>query len=359
MNWPLAEMTRKATSPGQSVARPQVRGKKRVTQHPVGWQDPLGPKNPLVSLRWLLSALGLTIVVAALCWYATLCLLFYQGQWQIVFHPSAAIRATPASQGIRFDDVQFDSTETGVPRMDGWWIPAETGGRYASSTVLFIHDGRGDLSGVAPQLATLHVLGINIFAFDFRGFGASEPRHPSEQSVYEDADAAVAYLIDTRHISAKSILLYGAGLGAPIAAEAALRHPQIPAVVVENPEPPAITLVQRDARTSILPVRLLFRDRFELLPKLRAMGVHLDASGEKFFDGERLATSFEALQFNSSATNPRAVLGLLGPGPLSVDQHYLESIRRFLDEALPSDPALLPPTTGKASATGASPTQSR
>jgi pimeloyl-ACP methyl ester carboxylesterase len=358
MNWPSAEMTRKATSPRQSVARPQPRGTKRVTQHPVGWQDPLAPKNPLVSLRWLLSALGLTIVVAALCWYATLCLLFYQGQWQIVFHPSTVIKATPASQGMRFDDVRFDSTETGVPRMDGWWIPAEAGGRYASSTVLFIHDGRGNLSDVVTQLATLQALGINIFAFDFRGFGASEPRHPSEPSVYEDADAAVAYLVDIRHISAKNIVLYGAGLGGTIAAEAALRRPQIPAVVVENPKPPAITLVQRDVRTGILPVRLLFQDRFELLPKLKAMGVHLDAPGEKFFGGERLATSFEALQFNASATNPNAVLGLLGPGPLSVDPHYLESIRRFLDEALPSDPAPLPPP-GKASATGAPPIQSR
>ncbi len=119
------------------------------------------------------------------------------------------------------------------------------------------------------QLKTLHSLGINIFAFDYRGFGQSVNTHPSETRVYEDADAAWNYLTDTRHLDPRSIILYGAGLGATIAAETAIRHHESPALILENPAPPALSLIAADSRTSVLPVRLLFRDRFEIGPKLQ------------------------------------------------------------------------------------------
>ena len=55
-----------------------------------GWNDPLRPQQPLVSGKWLLSALGIMVAVAAVCAYVTLGLLFYQGSWQLIFHPGQA-----------------------------------------------------------------------------------------------------------------------------------------------------------------------------------------------------------------------------------------------------------------------------
>ena len=127
--------------------------------------------------------------------------------------------------------------------------------------MLFLHDGQGSLSDSVGQLKTLHTLGINIFAFDYRGFGQSANTHPSESRVYEDADAAWNYLTDIRHLDPRSIVIYGTGLGATIAAEAAIRHHESPALVLENPAPPALSLIAADSRTSIIPIRWLFRDR--------------------------------------------------------------------------------------------------
>jgi pimeloyl-ACP methyl ester carboxylesterase len=230
---------------------------------PPGWKNPLAPQQPLTTPRWLFTGLAATLALAVVCVYIAFCLLFWQGQWQLVFKPSPAITATPASIGLKYDDIAFDATETGVLQLNGWWIAADNTAPYAADTLLFMHDGVGSLSSSVPQLLALHELGMNIFAFDYRGFGKSVRLHPSEASTNEDADAAWSYLVDTRHLSPSSIVLDGVGLGAAIAAETARRHPQAPAVILEDPRPPVLNALQSDPRLRLLPVRLLFHDRFD------------------------------------------------------------------------------------------------
>jgi pimeloyl-ACP methyl ester carboxylesterase len=249
---------------------------------PPGWKNPLAPQNPLASSRWILGALSATLLLAVLCVYITFCLLFWQGQWQLVFKPSRTITATPASLGLKYDEIRFDSTETGILQLDGWWIPAEAGAPYAANTLLFLHDGSGSLSDALPQLQILHHLGLNIFAFDYRGFGKSINVHPSEKSTNEDAEAAWRYLTDTRHLAASAIVLDGAGLGAAIAAETARRHPQAPALILEDPRPPVLDSLQLDRSMHLLPIRLLFHDRFDpsnTLANLRTPKLLLYAAG--------------------------------------------------------------------------------
>lgn len=230
---------------------------------PPGWKNPLAPQQPLANPRWLVTALAATLALAVVSVYIAFCLLFWQGQWQLVFKPSPAITSTPASIRLKYDDIAFDATETGVLQLNGWWVPADDTAPYTADTLLFMHDGLGSLSATVPQLLALHELGINIFAFDYRGFGKSVHLHPSEASTREDADAAWNYLVDTRHLSPSRIVLDGVGLGAAIAAETAGRHPQAPAVILEDPRPPVLEALQSDPRLRLLPVRWLFHDRFD------------------------------------------------------------------------------------------------
>jgi pimeloyl-ACP methyl ester carboxylesterase len=242
----------------------------KIIRHtpPPGWKNPLAPQQPLTSSLWILGAIAGTLGLAALCVYISFCLLFWQGQWQLVFRPSRVITVTPASVGLKYDDVSFDATETGVLQLNGWWVPAERNARYAAGTLLLLHDGSGSLSDTVANLPALHRLGVNIFAIDYRGFGKSTNIHPSEASTYADADAAWHYLTETRHVSPSSITLYGIGLGAAIAAETARHHPQAPALILQDPQPPTLTKLQFDTKTRLLPVRLLFHDRFDLAKTL-------------------------------------------------------------------------------------------
>ncbi|MBW4043565.1 MAG: alpha/beta hydrolase [Acidobacteria bacterium] len=234
-----------------------------------GWQDPLLPQQPLVTVRWLLGALAGTILLAAVCGYAVLCLLFYQGSWQLIYQPSHTITTTPATAGIAFNSIRFDATETGELLLAGWWTPAVN----APLTVVLLHDEHGSISAVSGRVEELHRAGVNVLAFDYRGFGQSAPLHPSERSMNEDADAAWTYLVQTRHVPAKTILFYGVGTGAAIAAEAAARHSSAAGMVLDQPGLPALELIARDSRSKLLPVRLLTTDRLEPAAALAQSGL--------------------------------------------------------------------------------------
>jgi uncharacterized protein len=287
-----------------------------------------------ISGGWLLRALGISLLGAALCGYLSLCLLFYQGQWQVVFHPSRSITTTPANFGIRFDEVRFDATESGMLQLDGWWIPAEPASRYANSTLLYFHDSKGSLSQAAGELKALHDLGINVFAFDYRGYGRSIETHPSEERVYQDADAAWNYLTDTRHLDSRSIVLFGDGLGATIAAETAVRHASASGLVLEDPAPAGLALIQADPRTKLLPVRLLFHDRFDLDAKLRGLKMPklILSTGSHPDSNHRSQAAFQA------AVEPKEYFEIAAAGSSAQGlPGYLESLRRFLDQQLHLD----------------------
>jgi uncharacterized protein len=294
--------------------------KPRKHTPPPGWKNPLAPQQPLASARWMLGAVGGVLLLAAVCVYITFCLLFWQGQWQLVFKPSRAIAHTPASAGLKFDEISFDATETGVLQLNGWWIPAEPNAPYAADTLLLLHNGVGSLSDTLPQLQALHKLGINLFAFDYRGFGKSANIHPSEASTYEDADAAWGYLTDTRHVSPSNLVLDGVGLGAVIAVETARRHPQTAALILEDPAPPTLDTLQFDPRTRLLPIRLLFHDRFDMTKTLATLATPM-----------LLLYSTERGDGYNYAVDPRQTATVTG----YADPKYLDALRSFLSKYLP------------------------
>jgi hypothetical protein len=273
-----------------------------------------------ISGRWLAGAFAIAVAAAAVCAYGTLCLLFYQGQWQMVLHPSRSVAVTPASQDVKFDEIRFDYTETGVARLDGWWIPAEPASRWSASAVLYLHGGNGSLSDCVDDLTALHSLGINVFAFDYRGFGRSTGTRPSEQRMTEDANAAWSYLTDARHIDAKSIVIYGSGVGASLAAELAARHNSA-GVVLDGPSEAARQIVSRDSRSKVLPLWLLLNQRFDPTDALQ------DSTLRKLFldrDGTKPRTE----QLYRAAAFPKEYFELKQSG-------YESTLRRFFDEILP------------------------
>ena len=272
----------------------------------------------MISGQWMATALGIVLLVAAVCVYGTLCLLFYQGQWQLVLHPSRTVAVTPASNGLKFDEVKFDYTETGLAQLDGWWVPANAGARWSNAVVLYLHGGSGSLSDTVNDLAALHALGINVFAFDYRGFGRSAGPVPHEKQMDEDGEAAWVYLTDTRHIAAKEIVMYGVGTGASIAADLATRHAPA-ALVLDGPNEPAAKIIASDARARIVPGWLV-RERFDPEETLKGLVV------PKLFldrDGARSRTA----ELYRAAADPKVYFELR-PG------EYESALQRFLDEVL-------------------------
>lgn len=213
-----------------------------------------------VSARWIATALAIVAVAAALCVWAALCLIFTIGSWQLLYHPTANVARTPASAGIAFDPVAFDAAETGIPQLQGWWIPAPT----ARLTAIYLHGADGNLGDTIDALGRLHAAGLNVLAFDYRGYGQSQFVHPSEAHWKYDAESALLYLTGTRHLAANSIILAGNGLGANLALEVAAAHPELAGVILDRPLDAPTGAIFNDPRAHMVPAHLLNADRWDL-----------------------------------------------------------------------------------------------
>jgi uncharacterized protein len=225
-----------------------------------------------VPIRWLIKWGLITLVLAGICGYMALCLLFYQGQWQIVLHPSPQ-QAIPKDALPPYQEVHFAATEQGIPQLYGWWIPADVGSEFATDTIVFFPDGSGSLSDRMRRITILHQLGINVFAIDYRGFGNSAKVRPGELSLKEDASNTMSYLTGLRHIQPSQIVIYGEGLGAKPALFAATQVPNACCVILIDPRISQQSLFDADGRTHLLPMRWLIRDDFSLLPEISHVAV--------------------------------------------------------------------------------------
>jgi pimeloyl-ACP methyl ester carboxylesterase len=224
----------------------------------------------VVSGRWLVKAILIVLAIAGVALYFTVCLLFYQGQWQFTFFPPKttqhSVATVATNSGLPITDVRFDTTEEGVERLDGWWIPSPSSATAPLShfVVLFCPDGRTDLPDNVVALKALHTIGVNVFAFDYQGFGSSQAGHPSQQKAYANGAAALNYLTGLRHIPADHVVVYGARLGAAVAAHVAQNSPNIAGLILEDPQPSLALEVKREQHIHLLPMRLVFQDRFDI-----------------------------------------------------------------------------------------------
>ena len=159
----------------------------------------------------------------------------------------------PGVAGLHPDDVSF-STSDGL-QLHGWFFGVES----ARATILWCHGNAGNITHRLHNITKLLPLGVNVFIFDYRGYGKSEGT-PSEEGLYLDAEAAYAYLTEHLEINASSVIIFGRSLGASVAVDLASKKP-CRGVILES----AFTSAGDMARGMIpfLPIQFLIRSRYE------------------------------------------------------------------------------------------------
>ena len=230
------------------------------------------PPNPpeIVDPRWILSALGITIAVAILCAWVAVCALFYQGQWQIVLQPSRTVdpAALTSLADLHATEVHFGPDATGQPQLDGFWIPADT---TNAPTALVLHSGAGSLGDELPSARILHNAELNVFLFDYRGFGHSAAQHPTQQLMQADAASALRYLTDIRSLPPSAIIVVGHGLGASLAVNLCAAHKDLAALILGSADGDFTDRARQDPRSRMVPVSLLFNQTFPLAAPLKTL----------------------------------------------------------------------------------------
>lgn len=179
---------------------------------------------------------------------------------RFIFYPEARIDDTPRDIGLAFEDIFF-TTGNGV-RLNGWLVPYPG----AKTTLLWFHGNAGNISHRLENIKLLHdKVKINIFIFDYRGYGRSEGR-VSEEGTYRDGEAAIQYLRSRKDVDPKRIVFFGRSLGAAVAAEIAAREECL-ALILETP----FVSIREMARAALplLPIGPLLRTRYDIVEKVK------------------------------------------------------------------------------------------
>ena len=247
-----------------------------------------------------------------------------------IFHPSAEIVQTPHHTGLQFQDHFFTSAD-GV-RLHGWFIPH----RDARATLVWFHGNAGNISHRVENIKLLHdKVKINIFIFDYRGYGRSAGSI-SEEGAYRDGAAALDFVRQQLAVEAKSLIIFGRSLGAAVAAEMALRF-ACRGLILETP----FTSIRDMAKTvfPVLPIGPFLQTRFDVLEKITQVKVpllvlHGDRDelvpyeqGQKVFATARAPKEFYTI--NGAKHNDTYLVG---------GTAYFERLRSFVETVLPTQP---------------------
>ena len=186
---------------------------------------------------------------------------------QLVYQPGPRL-VDPPDPALALDQrsVAFRSADSAS--LTAWIVPARNAAPEAP-WVLISHGNFGNIGyGGRPQFyAWFRDLGVNLFAYDYRGFGASDGV-PSEDGLYADAEAAYRYLTDSLHIPPSRIILFGHSLGTGVTIELA-RHVAAAGLIVED----AYTSVADRGQEvfPLLPITLIAKSRFASIDKVGAL----------------------------------------------------------------------------------------
>ncbi len=260
------------------------------------------------------------IILIALVYILIILLLFFF-QSRLVFFPQREITLTPEVAGLPYEDVYFVA-EDGI-KLNGWFIPSDPG----RGVILFCHGNAGNISHRLETIKIFNDLDLNVFIFDYRGYGKSAGR-PGENGTYLDADAAWIYLTEIRNIDPRNIIVFGRSLGGAVAVNLASERP-VRGLIVES----SFTSIKDLGSETypFLPVRLLSRIEYNALEKIKKVQcpkliIHSrDDEMISFKHGERL---YEA------AGEPKEFLDISGThneGFLLDSERYKSRIDSFLN----------------------------
>ena len=182
----------------------------------------------------------------------------FAGQRRLMYFPDSE-RPTPAGSGVpEMAEVSLE-TDDGLALL-AWHRPPASA---ALPTLVYFHGNAGHIGMRAYKVRPYLDAGFGVLLTTWRGYSGN-PGKPSEDGLYRDGRAALAYLQDAG-TAANSIVLYGESLGTGVAVH--LAEERAPAaVVLEAPFSSIADVAQ--ARMPLLPVKYLILDRFDSTSKI-------------------------------------------------------------------------------------------
>ena len=211
--------------------------------------------------RTLMKTFLMTLILIVLVFYG---LVLYLERVSI-FYPKRELVLTPQQVGLSFEDVYFKTRDD--VKLNGWLVKSPG----ASAMVLFAHGNGGNIGDRMEKIQRFHALGVNVFVFDYRGYGRSEGK-PTEKGIYSDTLAAYDYLARRPDLSSRFFIAYGESLGGAPTVELAVRR-HLAGLIVDSSFSSARDMAQKMypyLPTFLMSVRMNSADKIKTVtvPKL-------------------------------------------------------------------------------------------
>lgn len=259
--------------------------------------------------------------------YLLITLFLFLQQDKMVYLPSKEMTASPADIRMAFKEVIL-TTSDDVKLYS--WLAGEETGHGSRGVILFCHGNAGNISHRLESMSIFYRLGLNIFIFDYRGYGKSEGE-PSEQGTYRDIEAAWKYLTETEGIAPERIILFGRSLGGPIASYLAAKEDiNARALILESTFTSVPDLGQQTY--PIFPVRLISHYSYNTLEYLRKVKIPvlvIHSPNDEMIPYKHGVALYEAAQ------DPRRFVNIHGShneGFRESIEEYIVGLRSFLRE---------------------------
>jgi fermentation-respiration switch protein FrsA (DUF1100 family) len=140
----------------------------------------------------------------------------------LLFYPEPGLPITPARAGLEYRDIELRAADG--TRLHAWWLPAKAGVRV-KGTVLHLHGNGGNLAWHLGGVHWLPEQGYQVLMLDYRGYGLSEGK-PRLPEIYQDIDAAFAWLEQAPQVQGLPLLVLGQSLGGALAVHYLAEHPE-------------------------------------------------------------------------------------------------------------------------------------
>ena len=258
--------------------------------------------------------------------YIITVLFVYFRQFSYMYEPDRDVHVTPRAINVAYDDVRIKTDDGEV--IAGWYVPLfdrNADDQLAGSTVLVCHGNAGNLSDRLDLIMIFHKLNMDVFIYDYRGFGDSTGK-PSEDGTYRDALAAWNYLTGAKGLDSGSILVYGRSLGGAVATWLAAEV-RAPALVLEATFTSAVDVAKE--RFPLFPADKFCRYKYrsiDLLPHIKCPVVVAHCKEDRVIRYKHGRRLFEV------ANKPKLFVELdaAHASGLEVDVEYQRALRKFL-----------------------------
>jgi uncharacterized protein len=203
------------------------------------------------------------MLIIALVGVAALLALVWTQQRRLIYFPFGDVPA-PARVGLSdVEEVTF-TTSDGIP-LRGWFVTGLGTSARPRATILVFNGNAGNRAYRAPLASALRHHGMNVLLFDYRGYGGNAGV-PGEHGLAADSRAVRAYLLTRSDVDPARLVYFGESLGAAVAVDLATEHP--PAALILRSPFTSLSDIGRH-HYPFLPVRLLLRDRFDSIGRIR------------------------------------------------------------------------------------------